>query len=776
MISTLGERLQRALGDGYVIEHELPPGGMSKLFLATERSLDRQVVVKLLPPELVDELSAQRFQREMLVTAKLQHAHILPVLSAGMRDGLLYYVTPYLAGESLRHRLDRDGAMSLTDAVRLLREVADALAFAHAEGVVHRDLKPENILLQHGHAVLADFGIARALEQASILESSLHLTRTGVGLGTPGYMAPEQLGGEHVDARADVYSFGVVAYEIIAGRRPFAGLAAAKLFVAQMTTVPERVANLRPGVNAKLDELVMACLEIDPDRRVTTADRLLSLLEEAVSGDGRATTGSTVTLPAIDGAIEDADLRAGLEAFDACQWREAHAKLREADARSALAPEHLERFAEAAWWIGHGDECIHARERAYARYVARGDDRRAGAMAIALAEDYMHKLARAVSQGWMQRAERHVAAVPESVEHGWLARTRAMVAFESDGDLDKAFALAGETMAIARRVGDRDLQALALQDQGRILVSKGDVSGGMALIDEAMAAATSGHVGPRTTGRTYCNMMSVCGKLADYRRAVEWNDAARQWCEPHSESGYPGICRVHRAELLRLQGAWPEAEAEARRASEELRGFLDDAAAEAYYELGEVRLRMGDRAAADEMFSRAHELGRDPLPGLALLRTAQGRPEAAKALLDRALAEPGLGRLDRARLLPALVDAALAKGDGDAAGAAALELASTAEAYGTATLAAQAALAHGALELAKGRPAEAAVQFRRAARLWKETDIPYETARTRLLLAKAYRAAGDTEDAALELRAATASFERLGAVADLREAAELLAV
>ena len=776
MTSSVGDRLARALGDGYVIEHELPPGGMSRLFRATERALDRQVVVKLLPPDLVDEMSAQRFQREMLVTARLQHAHILPVLSAGSRDGLLYYVTPYVAGESLRLRLDRDGALPLAEVVRLMREVADALAFAHAQGVVHRDLKPENILLQHGHVVLADFGIARALEEASILESSLHLTRTGVGLGTPGYMAPGQLGGERVDARADVYSFGVVAYEIITGWRPFAGLAAAKLFVAQMTTVPERVARLRPEVSGQLDELVMACLEIDPDRRLPTAERILALLDAAAVADGRSAMGSAMTVPAIDDRIDNADLRAGLEAFDACQWREAYARLREADARSELAPEHLERFAEAAWWIGHGDECIRARERAYARHMTRGDDRRAGAVAIALAEDYMHKLARAVSQGWLQRAERHVAAVPECAEHGWLARTRSMVAFESEGDLDKALVLAQETMGIARRVGDRDLQALALQDQGRIFVSKGDVSAGMALIDEAMAAATSGHVGARTTGRTYCNMMSVCGKLADYRRAVEWNDAARQWCEPHSESGYPGICRVHRAELLRLQGAWPEAEAEARRASEELRGFLDDAAAEAYYELGELRLCLGDRAGADEMFQRAHELGRDPLPGLALLRTAQGRPESAKALLDRALAEPGLGRLDRARLLPALVDAALATGDDDTAKAAVLELTSTAQAYGTATLAAQAALAHGVMDLANGRPADAAGHFRRAVRLWKETDLPYEIARARVLLAKAYRTAGDAEDAALELRAAKSSFERLGATADLREAAELLAV
>ncbi len=774
MTSALLDRLQRALGDAYAIDRELPPGGMSKLFLATERALDRQVVVKLLPPELADELSAQRFQREMLVTARLQHAHILPILTAGHQDGLLYYVTPFLAGESLRHRLDRGDRLSVGEALRLLREVANALAFAHVQGVVHRDLKPDNILLQHGHAVLADFGIARALEQASMLEPARRLTQTAVGIGTPGYMAPEQLGGEAVNARADIYSFGVVAYELLTAQRPFHGLSGARLFAAQVTQPPERVSVLRPDIEPALDELIVACLEPDPELRIQSANRLVELLDAEATGEGRRLIPGTSPLPGVTAPSDDGDLRAGLVAFEACRWREAYEKLHAADARHELAPEWLERLAEAAWWIGLGEECIRARERAYAGYVADGDDRRAGRVAIALAEDYMHKLARAVSQGWLQRAERHVAGVAESVEHGWLARTRAMIAFESEGDLDKALALAHETMAIARRVGDADLQALALQDQGRILVAQGDSGAGLPLMDEAMAAVMGGRVGPRTTGRTFCNMMSLCGKLADYRRAGEWNEAARLWCEPHSESGYPGICRVHRAELLRLQGDWPEAEAQARRASEELSGFLDDAAAEAYYELGEVRLRMGDLAAAEELFRRAHELGRDPLPGLAVVRLAEGRAESAKALVERALAEPGLGRLDRARLLPALVNAALATGAVDRARAATKELGDTAQAYGTASLAAHAAVAQGSLALAEDRATEAATEFRRAARLWKDSDLPYEMARTRVLLAKAYRAAGNADDASLELHAAASSFERLGAISDARETAVLL--
>ncbi|HJR43052.1 MAG TPA: protein kinase, partial [Gemmatimonadaceae bacterium] len=672
MATALLERLQHTLGDGYAIDSELPPGGMSRLFLATERALDRKVVVKLLPPEFASELNAQRFQREMLVTARLQHAHILPILSAGARDGLLFYVTPYVTGESLRHRLERDGVVAPDETVRLLREVTDALAFAHRQGVIHRDLKPANILLQHDHIVLADFGIARALQQAT-RDAAERLTTTGLGMGTPGYMAPEQLVGDtDVDARADIYALGVVAYEMLAGQPPFAGLAAGKLFMAQMTEDPAHLTSRQPSAPPELAELVMRCLRREPADRWSSADELLGLLDDLLLVDARHSRGTRPSRAEPEREL----VRAGLEAIAAGEWHEAFEALTAADAERELAPANLDHLADAAWWMGRYDESLRARERAYAGFLERGDLRRAGGAAIALAEDFAFRSARSVSQGWMQRAERHLAGLPESIEHGWLARTRLSLSMDEDRGIERAKALAQETMDIARRLRDRDLAALAMQDMGRILVSEGRVADGMALIDEAMTAAASGQLGARTTGRTYCNMMSTCEKLGDYRRAGEWNEAARQWCEPHSQSGYPGICRVHRAELLRLRGAWGEAEVEARRASEELRGFFDDVAAQANYELGEVRLRMGDHAAAEELFRQAHELGRDPLPGLALLRIAQGRAESAKALLDRALAEQSLGMLDRARLLPAMVEAAVVTGPPEAARAAADELAS----------------------------------------------------------------------------------------------------
>lgn len=777
MSAALHDRLQDALGEAYRIERELAPGGMSRLFLATERSLDRRVVVKLLPPELASEASAQRFQREILVTAKLQHPHILPVLSAGARDGLLYYITPFVGDESLRQRIAQRGALQIDETLRLLRTVADALAFAHALGVVHRDLKPDNIFLQHGHAILADFGIARALEQATLATPAERLTGTGMGLGTPGYMAPEQLAGDsNVDARADIYAMGVVAYEMLTGHPPFAGRPAAKLVVAHMTEVPEPVATRRSDTPPRLAQAVMRCLEKDPADRWQTVDALVPLLDDL------AAPAATRPLPASGDSSGEAEavgalgsaLRMGLDAVDRYQWREAFDTLSAADAEHPLAAEHLERLAEAAWWVGKSEDCIRSRERAYARYLERDDHRRAAAVAIAVAEDHFHKLARSVAHGWLQRAERHLAAIPESIEHGWMARTQAMLALEEERNTDKAWTLAQRALDIARRMHARDLQTLALQDCGRILVSRGNVAEGMAAIDEAMAAATSGQLGPRTTGRIFCNMMSTCQKLADYRRASEWNEAARHWCEPHGESGFPGICRVHRAELLRLRGSWSEAEVEARRASLELQDFLSDVTAEAYYELGQIRLYMGDFDTADNLFRQAHELGRDPLPGLALLRLAQGRTESARALLERALSDPLLTPLDRAKLLPAQAEAAFAAGSTNATRAAADELASIAEAYGSPTLAAHAAFARGLVELGEGTPAKAAASLRRAWRLAKECDLPYEAARSRVQLGRAYRACGNSEDAELELHAAATSFERLGAAADARNTVALL--
>jgi eukaryotic-like serine/threonine-protein kinase len=284
--------VQAAVGNAYRLEREIEGGGMSQVFLATESSLNRQVVIKLLPPDHASVVNAARFKQEIEIAANLLHPHIVPVLGAGAQGELLYYVMPYVAGESLRKRMSREGAFPVPDAVRLLAEVADALAFAHGKGVIHRDIKPENILLQGNHAVLADFGIARALIRA---QTPHRLTGTGMAVGTPGYMAPEQVVGESLDGRADVYSLAVVGYEMLSGAPPFAGSSAQAVLTAHLITPPLPLHELRGEVPIVLSAIIQKALSKVPEERFATAAEfaealnlsMIHALEPGGDPDGR---------------------------------------------------------------------------------------------------------------------------------------------------------------------------------------------------------------------------------------------------------------------------------------------------------------------------------------------------------------------------------------------------------------------------------------------------------------------------------------------------------
>ena len=274
------DALKTGFADAYAVERELPGGGMSRLFLARDHSLHRQVVIKILPPELTHEVGAARFARESKVTAQLQHPHILPILGAGQRGDFLYYIMPYVSGESLRARLRREGRLEVQDAVRILCEIADALAYAHAEGVIHRDIKPENILLEGKHAVLADFGIAHALHAGE--DASHRLTASGMALGTIGYMAPEQAAGERsVDGRADIYALGIVGYELLAGHPPFDAPTAQALLVAHLTEQAQPLTRERPEVPRVVSDAIARAIAKSPDDRWQTADLLRDALDEA---------------------------------------------------------------------------------------------------------------------------------------------------------------------------------------------------------------------------------------------------------------------------------------------------------------------------------------------------------------------------------------------------------------------------------------------------------------------------------------------------------------
>jgi serine/threonine-protein kinase len=282
----LRDQLQRSLASVYAIERELGGGGMSRVFVATESALDRPVVLKVLPPELAQAVSTERFRQEIRLAARLQHPHIVALLAAGVADGLLYYTMPFVEGESLRTRLARAGELPLRDAVRILRDVAAALAYAHEHGVVHRDIKPDNVLLSGGEALVTDFGVAKALS-ASATDGGTGLTSLGVALGTPAYMAPEQAAADpHLDHRADLYAFGCLAYEVLTGQPPFTGRPTAALVGAHLTERPEPVERRRPALPAALAQLVMRSLEKRPADRPQTAGEVLEALESLATPSG----------------------------------------------------------------------------------------------------------------------------------------------------------------------------------------------------------------------------------------------------------------------------------------------------------------------------------------------------------------------------------------------------------------------------------------------------------------------------------------------------------
>ncbi|HUO52479.1 MAG TPA: serine/threonine-protein kinase, partial [Gemmatimonadaceae bacterium] len=248
MSAELQDQLQRTLGAAYVIERELGGGGMSRVFVARETALDRRVVIKVLPPDLSAAVSVERFRREIQLAAGLQHPHIVPVLTAGISEGLPYFTMPFVEGESLRARLRREGELTVHDTVAILRDVAKALAYAHARGVVHRDIKPDNVLLSGGAAVVTDFGVAKALS-ASARHSSSGLTSLGMAMGTPAYMAPEQAAADpDTDHRADIYALGAMAYEMLTGRPLFPGRSPQQVLAAHTLEAPEPVQRIRPSL------------------------------------------------------------------------------------------------------------------------------------------------------------------------------------------------------------------------------------------------------------------------------------------------------------------------------------------------------------------------------------------------------------------------------------------------------------------------------------------------------------------------------------------------
>ena len=282
MTDPFRDHLQSALASGYVIDRELTGGGMSRVFVARERALDREVVVKVLPPDLAAGVNRERFRREIQLAAQLQHPHIVPLLSAGESDELLYYTMPFIRGESLKTAVETRGGLPLRDVVRILHDVVDALAYAHEHGVIHRDIKPANVLMSGSHALITDFGVAKALSAALPISG---VTTAGVAIGTPAYMAPEQLAGDpSADHRVDLYAVGLLAYELLSGVSPFAGGSPQATMAAQLTRTPEPIETTRPDVPPELSRIIQRCLAKFPSDRPATARDLLTDLDALRSG------------------------------------------------------------------------------------------------------------------------------------------------------------------------------------------------------------------------------------------------------------------------------------------------------------------------------------------------------------------------------------------------------------------------------------------------------------------------------------------------------------
>jgi class 3 adenylate cyclase len=474
----------------------------------------------------------------------------------------------------------------------------------------------------------------------------------------------------------------------------------------------------------------------------------------------------------IDSPLDEARAAAGRQA-----WRAAYAAFGEVET-AELSAADLENYGEAAWWSGQIEEAIRHRERAFAAYTSSGDTLGAARMALTLGWDYEGRGSFAVAGGWIASAERLLAGVPKAPEHGRLLLTHALTAMFAEGDLERAVELFDEAFDLAQEVGDRDVQMLALSGKGRSFIKAGRIDEGLALLDEASASALCGDLRAHSAGLVYCITISSCQDIGDFRRAAEWTEAANRWCDTLDVTGFPGACRIHRAEAMRLRGDWPAAEAQALAATEELKDFDQMISAAGYYEIGEIRRRRGDLAGAEEAYRASIEFGREPQPGLSLVRLAEGKVDAAVAGIRRSL-EEAAEPLFRFRRLPAQVEIAIAAGDLKTARAAADEAEQIVDSYTiggrrAAAFDATVHFARGQILYAEKDWDAAIAALKRARDEWQGVGAPYETARARAALGVAYRRSGDEHAGIGELETALATFERLGARPDEARIKELL--
>ena len=462
------------------------------------------------------------------------------------------------------------------------------------------------------------------------------------------------------------------------------------------------------------------------------------------------------------------ELNQGRQSYARRTWMDAYKSLSYADRVAPLGAEDLELLATSAYMLGRNDDHVSALERAHHMYLEAREALQAVRCAFWVGINLALRGEMSRATGWFGRAQRLLEREKrDCVERGYLL-VPVMLQHEAIGDWQAAYATAADAAEIGERFGEADLLALAVHEQGHALVKQGQVEEGFGLLDEAMVAVTAGELSPIVTGLIYCSVIEGCQEVYALRRAQEWTAALTQWCEQQPDMvAFTGRCLVHRAEIMQLRGAWREALEEARRAGERSSQRVSQAAAaQAFYQQGEVHRLQGELVAAEEAYRDASRCGWEPQPGLALLRLAEGNGDAAAAAIRRVVGET-TEPLKRARLLPAYVEIMLAVGDPQQARSACCELEEISAVYRSGMLGAIAAHAQGAVNLTEGDARAALLALRHAWQVWQDLEAPYEAARVRVLLGLACRALGDDEAAALELEAARGVFARLGAALDL---------
>jgi DNA-binding CsgD family transcriptional regulator len=453
--------------------------------------------------------------------------------------------------------------------------------------------------------------------------------------------------------------------------------------------------------------------------------------------------------------------------YQQCAWADAYQAFLLADQQAPLAADDLELLAMAAYLIGQDEQYLKVLERAYNAYCDTRETPRAARCAFWLGFRLLMRGETGRATGWFSRARRLLERdVRECAERGYLLTPLIEQRLES-GDYEAAYAAAAEAAAIGERCDDLDLVACARHQQGRARLQQAQIQAGLALLDETMVMVTAGKLSPLVTGLMYCSVIQACQRVYAVDRSREWTAALARWCDGQRDMvSFAGVCQVHRAEIMQLQGAWPDAIEEARRACARSQGVDRRATAAAFYQQAEIHRLMGEFAAAEEAYRSASYFGFEPQPGLALLRLVQGRSDAATTAIRRVVSTT-VDRLKRMSLLPAYIEIMLAAGEVREAGNACQELEDIARSIDTVVPHAIAAQARGAVDLTEGDPQAALGSLRHAFEVWQRVEAPYLAARVRVQIAEACRAFGDEDGAGLEIEAAKAVFERLGAAPDL---------